>query len=57
MCRRKLLDSDNAQSGAKWIRDQVCRTIGIDDGSPLIEFEYHQIISKEVGTIVNITLL
>lgn len=36
------LDSDNLQRAFKGIRDEVCSLIGEDDGSPLLDFEYHQ---------------
>jgi hypothetical protein len=38
----KLMDSDNLAGSFKHVRDQLAKEIGIDDGSPLIRFEYAQ---------------
>lgn len=45
--RRRLLDGDNFQGGAKLLRDEIAKTLGVDDGDPRIEFEYAQV--KTVG--------
>jgi hypothetical protein len=57
MCRRTLQDGDNAIAGCKFLRDAVCHTLGVDDGDLRIEFYYHQIVSKDRGMIVKITVL
>ena len=36
------LDSDNLAGAFKHVRDALAREIGIDDGSPLIEWKYQQ---------------
>lgn len=41
----RRLDSDNVQGALKAVRDQVAALLGIDDGSPLVTWEYAQ----EVG--------
>ena len=38
----KLLDSDNLAGAFKFLRDQLAREAGVDDGSPLWKFEYRQ---------------
>lgn len=38
----KPLDGDNAQGGAKHLRDSVAGYLGTDDASPLIEWRYEQ---------------
>lgn len=53
--RRKLLDSDNCQAGAKGLRDAIAQSLGLDDNSPAIEWEYSQAkTSGRQGTIVHI---
>jgi hypothetical protein len=44
--RRRRLDDDNLSGGAKALRDAVARWIGIDDGSPRLAWEYHQVIGN-----------
>jgi len=39
----KRLDSDNLAGSFKHVQDQIARLIGIDDGSPLIKWEYEQV--------------
>lgn len=39
----RACDDDNLASAFKFVRDQLCREIGIDDGSPDISFEYKQV--------------
>jgi len=50
--RQKRLDDDNLANGCKSLRDAIAAWIGIDDGDLRIAWEYRQIISKPVGTIV-----
>jgi len=38
----RQLDSDNAVSGLKFVRDGVADWLGIDDGSPLLDWQYRQ---------------
>lgn len=38
----KALDSDNLAGAFKHVRDAIAAMIGVDDGSPLIRFEYAQ---------------
>lgn len=53
--RRKLVDAhDNLRAGAKPLVDAICASIGIDDGSNRISFEYGQVLGTDVGTIVRI---
>ncbi len=56
--RHRPLDSDNFISGAKPLRDAIAESLGIDDGSERIRFEYAQAhTTGEQGTIVKIELL
>jgi len=42
-CRNRLCDSDNSgMGGCKAIRDAIAESLGIDDGSERIRFEYAQ---------------
>ena len=38
----KPLDGDNLQSGFKALRDGVADWLGVDDGSPLLDWQYRQ---------------
>lgn len=44
MCshRRRLLDDDNLVGAFKPLRDEIARTVGIDDGDARIKFECYQ---------------
>ncbi len=56
--KRSLLDSDNLQGALKPLRDAVAYSLGIDDGDPRIEWEYHQIKSTQPeGVTVMVTIL
>lgn len=56
--RGRATDSDNDTFAAKGIRDELAKWIGLDDGSPLIEWEYQRVISpKHRGILVKIDLL
>jgi hypothetical protein len=49
------LDDDNLRGALKSVRDGVSDWIGIDDGSPLVTWEYSQQRSKrEYGVIVSL---
>lgn len=37
------LDTDNLASACKGLRDGIAQKLGIDDGSPLVEWRYAQI--------------
>lgn len=37
------MDSDNLAGSFKHVRDAIARTLGVDDGSPLLTWEYRQI--------------
>ncbi len=57
--RAKLLDEDNFITGAKFLRDAIAETLGLDDASGAgIEFEYAQCLTRgEQGSIVRIEML
>ena len=38
------LDGDNLQGACKYVRDEIARFVGTDDGSPLYRWYYTQII-------------
>ncbi len=42
----KKLDDDNLAASAKYIRDEIARIIGTDDGSPLYTWRYEQRAGK-----------
>lgn len=54
-CKRRL-DDDNLQGACKPLRDAVAASLGIDDGSKRLTFEYHQIHSTDEGVIVQVAL-
>jgi hypothetical protein len=41
--RKRLIDDDNLIGGAKPLRDQIAKSLGLDDGDPRLVFEYSQI--------------
>lgn len=53
-CRNRLCDSDNSgMGGNKALRDSIADSLGADDGSPAIAWQYGQVqTSGEQGTIV-----
>jgi hypothetical protein len=53
----QALDSDNLSSSFKAIRDQIAETLGVDDGSEMIRFEYRQIVDRRYGYGVKIEIL
>ena len=52
----KLLDSDNLAGAFKFVRDQLAREAGVDDGSPLWKFEYRQEITPNREYFIEIEL-
>lgn len=40
------LDDDNLASACKYVRDEIARTVGVDDGSPLYTWAYRQRITS-----------
>jgi len=50
----KKLDDDNLAISCKYVRDEIARTVGIDDGSPLYTWIYKQRAGK-YGVEVEIT--
>ncbi len=44
--RGRPLDDDNLRSALKACRDGVADALGIDDGSPLVTWEYAQVVGK-----------
>lgn len=55
--RRKLLDDDNLSGSCKHLRDAVANSLGIDDGSNLIRWQYFQCETRgQTGVAVKIEL-
>lgn len=50
----RKLDDDNLQSACKYVRDEIARYIGLDDGSPQYTWMYDQRVG-EYGVEVEIT--
>jgi hypothetical protein len=56
--RRRLVDGDNLQTGAKPLRDSIAHWLRTDDADRFITWEYHQLETRgEEGTIVKICTL
>lgn len=49
----KKLDDDNLQSACKYVRDEIARIVGVDDGSSLYTWQYSQRVG-EYGVDVEI---
>lgn len=57
-CRRGILDGDNCVAGYKPLRDAIAQRLGVDDGDPVVRWQYGQCeTSGEIGTIVVIERL
>lgn len=58
-CRNRLCDSDNSgMGGNKALRDAIADSLGADDGSPAIGWQFGQCLTHgEQGTIVLIQRL
>lgn len=50
----RKLDDDNLAASCKFVRDQIARMVGTDDGSPLYEWQYEQRFDKSYGVDVEI---
>jgi hypothetical protein len=56
--RRRLLDSDNHIGSLKPLRDGIAKTLGIDDGSLAVRWQYHQIKTEgREGVVVTVERL
>lgn len=51
----RKLDDDNLQGACKFIRDEIARKVGIDDGSSQYTWRYEQKTAKTYGVDVEIT--
>lgn len=52
--RKRLLDDDNLIAGFKHLRDEVARTLGVDDADSRLKWSYGQVLGTRPGTIVKI---
>ena len=50
----RRLDSDNVATACKSCRDGIADWLGIDDGSPLLEWQYDQAVGAPHGVRVRI---
>lgn len=55
--REGELDNDNLEGGYKGLRDAIADRIGLDDNQKFITWEYGQMKSANLGTIVSIQKL
>ena len=55
--RGRRLDGDNLAGGFKPLRDAIAARLGVDDGDGRIEWEYGQVVSSRVETLVVIRSL
>jgi hypothetical protein len=46
------LDSDNLASAIKSVRDGIAKAIGVDDGSPTLEWRYEQLHGRPALVVV-----
>lgn len=55
--RKRLLDDDNLSSGCKPLRDAIAKSLGLDDGDPLLRWDYQQVrTTGQTGTLVKISV-
>lgn len=53
---KRFIDSDNFAGGAKPLRDAIASSLGVDDGSECLEWEYEQVRTRgPEGVIVLIS--
>ena len=52
----RYLDDDNLASACKYVRDEIAKKVGVDDGSPLYTWRYEQIKGLRYGVNVEITM-
>lgn len=50
----KSMDDDNLAGGFKAVRDAVAHYLDVDDGGPLIRFEYRQVTPSPYGIAIRI---
>lgn len=50
----RRLDDDNLASACKYVRDEIARKVGVDDGSDQYSWQYYQRTSSEYGVDVEI---
>jgi hypothetical protein len=56
--RKHIIDDDNLIGGLKHLRDAVAKSLGVDDGDPVIKFQYNQTETRgREGVIVHIERL
>lgn len=53
----RIKDGDGAIGGCKWLRDEIAKSLGLDDAEKFIEWEIHQVRSRERGMIVHVVML
>lgn len=47
----KTLDDDNLAAACKYVRDEIARKVGVDDGSPLYTWVYKQATGRYSVTV------
>lgn len=47
----RKLDDDNLQGACKYVRDQIAREVGVDDGSDIYTWIYKQVIGSYAVTV------
>lgn len=52
----KILDDDNLASACKYVRDEIARAVGVDDGSNQYTWRYEQVKGMKYGVIVEIVM-
>ena len=55
--RKRLIDGDNLIGGCKPLRDTIASWLELDDNERFIDWEYHQVKSNNIGTLVKIEQL
>lgn len=51
---KRTLDDDNLSGAGKYVRDQIAKCYGVDDGSPLYRWRYGQKIGRYYGVEIEI---
>lgn len=52
----RTLDDDNLASACKYVRDEIAKVVGVDDGSNQYTWRYEQIKGMKYGVNIEITI-
>lgn len=54
---KRKLDDDNLQGACKYVRDQIAKVVGVDDGSDLYTWKYQQRVGARESYGVDVEMI